>query len=123
MKLAFRVIVVACAVLALNSATRGAQQVYETGKGVTTPTVVKQVKADYTDEAKAAGIQGSVLLRCVVLADGKVGDVTVDRSLDADFGLDRQAVAAMKQWQFKPGMKDGKAVAVRVHIEMTFTLR
>jgi outer membrane biosynthesis protein TonB len=29
----------------------------------------------------------------------------------------------MKQWQFKPGTKDGKPVAVRIHVEMTFTLK
>ena len=59
----------------------------------------------------------------VVLSDGTVGDVTVLRSLDTTFGLDAQAVLAAKQWVFNPGMKDGVAVAVRVTIEMTFTLR
>ena len=54
--------------------------------------------------------------------DGSVGEVTVVRSLDATFGLDAQAVLAAKQWVFSPGMKDGLAVAVRVTIEMTFTL-
>jgi TonB family protein len=49
--------------------------------------------------------------------------VTVLRSLDATFGLDAQAVLAAKQWLFNPGMKDGVAVAVRVTIEMSFTLR
>jgi hypothetical protein len=29
----------------------------------------------------------------------------------------------MKQWEFKPAMKDGKPVAVRVHVEMTFSLK
>jgi hypothetical protein len=29
----------------------------------------------------------------------------------------------MKQWEFKPGMKGGKAVAVRVHVMMTFSLK
>ena len=58
----------------------------------------------------------------VVLSDGTVGDVTVLRSLDTVYGLDAQAVSAAKQWVFMPGMKDGQAVAVRVTIEMTFTL-
>jgi TonB family protein len=39
------------------------------------------------------------------------------------FGLDQQAVDAARQWTFKPGTKDGKPVAVRVHIELTFTLK
>jgi periplasmic protein TonB len=102
----------------------GAQgEVYRPGAGVTLPQVIREVKPDYTDEAKAAGIRGTVWMRVVVKADGKVGDVKVTRSLDSEFGLDDQAVKAAKQWEFKPGTKDGKAVAVEVTIEMTFTLK
>ena len=59
----------------------------------------------------------------VVLADGAVGDVTVTESLDTVYGLDANAVKAMKQWEFKPGMKDGKPVAVRVQVIINFTLK
>jgi TonB family protein len=100
-----------------------AQEVYKPGNGVSLPTVVSEVKPDYTDEAKRARIQGNVILDAVVNSDGSVTDVKVARSLDDTFGLDKQAVNAAKQWKFKPGMKDGKAVAVRVMIEMTFTLK
>lgn len=82
-----------------------------------------EVKPQYTQEALAARIEGTVWLEAVVLSDGTVGDVFVVRSLDSVLGLDRQAVTAMKQWEFKPGTKDGKAVAVRVEVEMTFTLK
>jgi protein TonB len=85
--------------------------------------VVREVKPDYTAEAKAAHIQGNVLLDTVVLADGNVGDVKVARSLDTMYGLDQQAINAAKQWTFKPATKDGKPVAVRVHIELRFTLK
>ena len=47
--------------------------------------------------------------------------MTVTRSLDAE--LDEEAIKAAKQWDFKPGTKDGEAVAVQVNIEMTFTLK
>jgi protein TonB len=70
-----------------------------------------------------AGIQGRVSLDVVVLADGSVGNVTVAKSLDTVYGLDGEAVKAVKRWQFDPGTKDGKAVPVLVEIEMTFTLR
>lgn len=93
------------------------------GNGVSLPIPIKQVKADYTPEARTARIEGTVRLSCVVLANGHVGDVTVVQSLDADLGLDRQAVDALKQWEFKPGTKDGKAVDVRIEVEMTFTLK
>ncbi len=103
----------------------GAQDstVYTPGSGVSLPQATRQVKAGYTEEAKANRIEGTVLLEVVVLADGAIGDVKVARSLDTIYGLDANAVKAMKRWQFKPGTKDGKPVAVRVHVEMTFSLK
>lgn len=95
---------------------------YEVGSGVSQPTVLREVKPAYTAEAIRNRIQGIVRLAVVVLADGTVGEVTVLRSLDSTFGLDAQAVLAAKQWLFNPGMKDGQAVAVRITIEMTFSL-
>jgi periplasmic protein TonB len=87
------------------------------------PQVIREVKANYTEEAKQAGVQGSVVLTAEVLTDGTVGEVTVKQSLDTKYGLDEQAVKAMKQWLFKPGTKGGKPVPVRVDVEMTFTLK
>jgi TonB family protein len=96
-------------------------QVYKPGEGVTVPRVVKDVKPNYTPDAMRRGVQGLVGLSCVVKADGKVGDCTVTRPLDAT--LDQEAVRVAKQWQFEPGTKDGQPVAVEVSIEMSFTLR
>ena len=93
------------------------------GNGVTMPDVLYEVKPAYTESAKQEGIQGSVMLEVVVKDDGSVGDVKVTKSLDTKHGLDEQAVKAIKQWRFKPGTKDGKAVAVLVEVEMTFTLK
>jgi protein TonB len=98
-----------------------AQEVYAPGDGVSLPTVLKEVRPYYTSEAVAARIQGVVELEVVVLSDGKVGDVKVFRSLDN--GLDQEAVKSMKQWEFKPGQKDGKPVAVRVQVNIKFTLK
>jgi protein TonB len=96
--------------------------VYRPGNGVSIPRLVKEVKPSYTPEAKAAKIQGVVAAEAVVLLDGTVGEVKVVRSLDAKYGLDEQAVKAAKQWLFEPGMKEGKPAAVRVTIELSFTL-
>jgi protein TonB len=87
------------------------------------PRVTKEVKPDYTNEAKEKRIAGVVMMNVVVLADGTAGDVTVTRSLDSVYGLDANAVKAMKQWQFAPGTKDGRAVAVAISVEMTFALK
>ena len=92
-------------------------------KGLTPPKVVKEVKPQYTPAAMKARVQGPVVLECVVNADGTVGDVTVLKSLDAQFGLDDEAVKAAKQWRFKPGLKKGKPVPVALTLELTFTLR
>ena len=91
--------------------------------GVTLPKLVKETKPGYTPEALHARIQGMVKLDAVVLANGKVGDVQITQSLDKEFGLDDQAIAAVKKWEFEPGRKDGKPVAVRIEIAMSFTLR
>jgi protein TonB len=95
--------------------------VYRIGNGVTSPVLIKEVKPNYTDAAKSRGAQGTVELSAVILADGTVGEVKVTRPLDDD--LDKEAIKATKQWKFKPGTKDGKAVAVQVEIELSFTLK
>ena len=92
-------------------------------EGVSLPRVVKQVGPQYTSEAMRQIIEGVVVLDVVVKCDGNVGDVKVTQSLDAVYGLDESAVKAMKQWEFKAGTKDGKAVNVRVEVRMKFTLQ
>ena len=111
---------------ALMAASAAAQDsaVYDSkDAGVTLPQPTRQVKAQYTAEAMRQMIEGDVLLRVVVKADGSVGAVDVKESLDAVYGLDENAVKAMKEWTFKPGTKDGKPVGVRVDVKMKFTLK
>jgi TonB family protein len=93
------------------------------GNGVTAPRVLREVKPIYTREARENKIQGRVVMEVVVLEDGTVGDVQVTESLDTEYGLDAEAVKAVRQWLFRPGTKNGKPVPVKVDIEMTFTLR
>ena len=97
--------------------------VYRPGSGVINPRILREIKPQYTADAMRAKVQGTVLLECVVLADGSVGRVDVVRSLDPTFGLDQEAVKAAKQWRFQPGTRFGEPVAVLVTIELTFTLR
>jgi TonB family protein len=99
------------------------QHVYDPGNGVSLPVVIKEVRPVYTPEAMAAKLEGTVAMECVVRPDGTVNDITIARSLDATYGLDDQAVKALEEWRFKPGQKAGEPVAVRVTIEMTFTLK
>jgi bla regulator protein blaR1 len=108
----------------VGEAAARAQQVVD-GKdpGVTLPKVVSEVKPRYTPEAIQAKIEGTVMLSAVVRTDGTPGDIEITQSLDSEYGLDEQAVAALSQWRFEPGLKDGKPVPVRVTIEMRFWLK
>ena len=125
MRFMFRLLVVALAVASVSSSlgAQDAAPVYKPGDGVARPVLVASVPASYTREAMEARIEGTVLLECVVRADGTVAEVRVVRSLDSMYGLDTQAVNALKQWTFKPGTKDGGAVAVQVQVDTTFTLK
>jgi TonB-like protein len=74
-----------------------APTVYEAGTpGLSLPTVVQEVRPKYTAEAIRNLIQGTVLLTAVVMRDGTVGDVNVTRSLDTTYGLDAEAVFAVR---------------------------
>lgn len=96
---------------------------YRPGNGVTIPQVVFEKRPAYTADAMRAKVQGTVLLECVVLPDGAVGEVSVVRSLDSTFGLDQEAIKAARQWRFRPGTRFGEPVPVLVTIELMFTLR
>jgi TonB family protein len=97
--------------------------VYEPGRGVENPRLIKTVRPRYTEAALAARIQGDVTLSAVVLPDGTVGETQVLQSLDPKFGLDREAVAAASGFRFVPGMHNGQPVPVRVTIEISFNQR
>lgn len=71
----------------------------------------------------SARAQGAVLLEATVLANGSVGPVRVVRSVDTIYGLDGKAVEAVRAWRFRPGIYQGRPVAVKVLVELIFTLR
>lgn len=99
-------------------------QVYRPGQpGVTNPVVISEKKPSYTAAAMRAQITGSVEMQAVIDAEGKPTDIRVVRSLDALYGLDQNAVEALKEWRFKPATREGKPVPILVTIEMSFTLR
>ena len=72
-------------------------------------------------EAQSVGIEGIVVMRVVVNADGSVGDVIVKTSLDRRYGIDDAAVNAVKGWKFTPAMRDGMAVPAELTVFFEFT--
>ena len=106
-----------------EAAVRAQQVVDGNDPGVTLPKVVSEVKPQYTPEAMQAKIEGTVFMKAVVRTDGTPADIEITESLDTEYGLDKQAVTALSQWRFEPGLKDGKPVPVLVTVEMRFWLK
>ena len=94
---------------------------YRPGSGITPPSVLHEVKPDYTEEARRRGIVGDVVLEIVVRSDGGVGQVRVLQGLGA--GLDERAVDAVRQWRFAPARRYGTPVDVLVEVAVEFKLR
>jgi protein TonB len=93
------------------------------GSDLVSPEIIRQVRPNYTSSALQARVRGLVVMDAIVLADGSVGDVKIVRSLDRTFGLDDEAIKAVKQWRFRPGRRSGDPVAMMVSVEMMFELR
>jgi TonB family protein len=94
---------------------------YRPGSGVAPPRLLKEVRADYTDEARRANVEGEVVLEIVVRRDGSVGDVRILQRLGS--GLDQRAIQAVRQWRFAPARLRGAAVDVIVEVAVEFKLR
>jgi TonB family protein len=94
--------------------------VYRIGGGVSAPQLVFKVEPEYSEEARKAKFQGTVVLYVVVDEKGLPRDLKVVRPLG--LGLDQKAIEAVQKWRFKPGQKDGHPVAVSAQIEVNFRL-
>jgi protein TonB len=96
---------------------------YRPGSGVESPRLLRDAKPQYTADAMRAKIQGRVEIECVVELNGQCARIQVVRSLDPVFGLDQEAIKAVRLWRFVPGRFKGQDVPVLITIELTFTLR
>lgn len=94
--------------------------VYRVGGGVSAPTLLYKVEPSYSEEARAAKYQGTVVVGVEIGPDGMAHNAQIVRSLG--LGLDQKALDAVSQWKFKPGMKDGVPVTVAASIEVNFRL-
>jgi periplasmic protein TonB len=96
-------------------------RVYRVGGGVTPPTIIYRVEPAYSEEARKARYQGTVVLSAIVRKDGALEVLKVIRGVG--LGLDENAIRALKQWKFRPGEKDGNPVDVALYVEVNFSLR
>ena len=88
--------------------------------GVTLPQVLRRVEPEYSEAAREAKFQGTVVLRITVNTDGVAENIHVMRSLG--LGLDEKAIEAVKQWRFTPGTKDMVAVPMQAEVMASFRL-
>jgi len=94
--------------------------VFRVGGGVSAPVPIYKVDPEYSEEARKAKHQGTVELYIEVEPDGKAHKILVRRSLG--LGLDEKAVEAVRQWKFKPALRDGKPVTVGALVTVHFRL-
>ena len=94
--------------------------VFRVGGGVSAPRVLYSPDPQYSEEARKAKYQGTVVLWAVIGANGRPQQLKVARSLG--LGLDQQAIEAVRTWKFEPALKDGRPVAVEINIEVNFRL-
>src|SRR5215471_15336689 len=87
---------------------------------VTQPELIWKSEPEYTEEARKVKLQGTVQLRIVVDERGRAESIEVTHGLG--LGLDERAVAAVRQWKFKPGMRGGKPVPTVAIVRVSFRL-
>jgi TonB family protein len=90
------------------------------GGGVSAPTVIHSIDPEFTEEARSANFQGDCAIQLIVDAQGNPQNVHVVRHLA--MGLDDKAVAAVRQYRFRPAMYQGHPVAVQIVIDVAFHL-
>ncbi len=91
------------------------------GGRVSAPTVLHSVEAEFSDEARRAKYQGVCLISLIVDTQGNPQNIRIARALG--MGLDEKAIEAIRQYKFKPAMKDGRTpVPVMITIEVDFRL-
>ena len=110
---------------AIQSASNGTPPalpdgVFRVGPGVSAPVPLKKQEPKYSVEARAARLQGTVVIQVAIGTDGLAHDARVLRGVG--LGLDENAIDAVSQWQFKPAMKDGQPVKVKATIEVNYRL-
>jgi TonB family protein len=84
------------------------------------PILLSKREPEYSEEARKAKYQGTVILSVEVDTDGVPQNIRVIRSIG--LGLDEKAIEAVQRWKFKPGTQDGNPISMRTEVEVQFRL-
>ena len=79
--------------------------------------LTKRVNPEYPAQARAARVQGIVVLSVGIGTDGKVIDVSVVQGHDL---LNDAAIAAVRQWEYDPFFLNGQPVEVATQVTLSF---
>ena len=97
------------------------EPIYQVNKdGTKPPRATYTPEPDFSEKARRARHQGTVLLRIVVDKAGNVARVRLEHALGD--GLDENAMDRVKDWRFTPGTHNGEHAAVEMKIEVSFNL-
>ena len=88
-------------------------------EGFSQSLIVKKVNPEYPQEARTQHIQGKVVLVARISADGDVNKVTL---ISGHPMLAPAAIAAVKQWKYKPYLLNGQPFAMETQVSVDFTL-
>jgi len=88
---------------------------------VTEPVLLSQVQPEYSQAARDARVMGSVTLQGIVQTNGMMTNIQVIKGMG--WGLDENAIAAVQQWRFRPGTRNGEPVATVISVIVSFSLR
>jgi len=87
------------------------------------PEKIEDIRPQYPEMARRAGIEGVVWVNALVDKEGKVRDVQILKDSGANAGFEEAAIEAAKQTVWKPAISNGQPVALWVSYKIVFTLR
>ena len=81
--------------------------------------LLQKVTPSYPEQALKAGVEGAVILQAWIGKDGSIRDLKL---VDGSLLLGRAAVDAVKQWRYKPYLRNGVAVEAQTYVTVNFRL-
>jgi len=104
----------------LNDPDSVAVHDFRVGSGVSAPVLLMSAEAEFSEDARRAKYEGKCMISLVVDAHGMPQNVHTETPLD--YGLSEKAIEAVNKYRFKPAMKDGMPVPVKMNVEVRFHL-